>query len=230
MEDPKNNFFKMPNDYKDALCKIRISGEARQILDAIERLTWGWKKTIAIITYRDFRQMTGLNNWSISRAIQYLLKMRIIVVCNNATNKKVNYRIETDYTKWRPSAIMQQSKESEETTKNRCDIADNSRRDIADKPLRNNATKQQAYIKDNLKTNIKTEDFDILDSFNLEQLKRRKTELIDEKKEQQALNQSVQHYDKAITAIDDRIKSFSASPNPSSQKISRSKRKKVCKQ
>ena len=38
------NYFKVPNEYKDALCRIRIPGQARQVLDVIERFTWGWKK------------------------------------------------------------------------------------------------------------------------------------------------------------------------------------------
>lgn len=95
------NYFRVPNAYQDALCGIAIPGTARQILSAIERLTLGWNKREAAITYTTFRKMTGLCDRSISKAKNILLEMRIIHMAHKGHEKSLTYRIEMDYTRWR---------------------------------------------------------------------------------------------------------------------------------
>ena len=38
------NYFQMSNKFLEDLCKIRIPGEAMQVLLFIMRKTWGWEK------------------------------------------------------------------------------------------------------------------------------------------------------------------------------------------
>jgi len=93
------------NEYQDAKCRIRIPGQAGQVLSVIERLTFGWNKKEANISYKTFRKMTGLNDWDIWRAKNNLIKMRIISHLKTDPLKKAgrndaSYRIQMDYTLW----------------------------------------------------------------------------------------------------------------------------------
>jgi len=100
--DPQNgNYFFHPNEYKDALCRIRIPGRARQILDVIERFTLGFNTRETWISFKTFRKRAGMDNRNISRAIKILLKMGIISVVKKDNKKKVYYRIQMDYTEWK---------------------------------------------------------------------------------------------------------------------------------
>ncbi len=80
----KAGFIPIPNKIMDALLKIRIPGEARQVLDAILRKTYGWDKSEDEISLSQFEEMTGLPRPSICRAINKLSKMNIIVKKGNA--------------------------------------------------------------------------------------------------------------------------------------------------
>jgi len=96
------NFFKVPNEYKDTLCNIRIPGEARQILDVIERLTLGWNKKETAISFKTFRKMTKMDNRHIVRAREKLIEMRIITIAKKGNREEIYYRIQMDYENWKP--------------------------------------------------------------------------------------------------------------------------------
>jgi len=97
-----DNFFKVPNEYKDALCRTRIPGQARQILDVIERMTIGWRRRQAKISLKTFRKMTGLRDKHIIKGRRLLQKMRIISTPHKGSRKELYYRILTDYSNWKP--------------------------------------------------------------------------------------------------------------------------------
>lgn len=100
--DPQyGKYFFHPNEYKDALCRIRIPGRARQILDIIERFTLGFNTREAKISFKTFRKRTGLDNRNIWRARKILLKMGIISVVKKDNKKRIYYRIQMDYTEWK---------------------------------------------------------------------------------------------------------------------------------
>ena len=96
----------IPNEYQDAKCNIRIPGEARQALDVIERFTFGFNKRDAKISLRTFRQRTRLNDCNIIRSRNILLKMGIITTFKKGNRNEVYYRIQRDYTKWKPLSKM----------------------------------------------------------------------------------------------------------------------------
>lgn len=75
----ENGFTRIANELMDALAKTRISGEARQVLDAIIRKTYGWGKTSDDISLSQFMIMTGLSKSTICKAIKKLISMNIIV-------------------------------------------------------------------------------------------------------------------------------------------------------
>lgn len=94
-------YFFHPNEYKDALCRIRIPGRARQVLDIIERFTLGFNTREVKISFKTFRKRTGMDDRNFCRARKILLKMGIISTVKKDSEKRIYYRIQMDYTKWK---------------------------------------------------------------------------------------------------------------------------------
>lgn len=90
------------NEIMEALCLIRIPGEARQILDVILRKTYGWKKKEDMISLSQFKESTDLSYPSIIRARGKLLKMNIISVYQKVNCETLTYRFQKNYSEWRP--------------------------------------------------------------------------------------------------------------------------------
>lgn len=93
---------KIANEIMDALCKIRIPGEERQVLDCILRKTYGWKKTEDAISLSQFVEMTGIKKPNISRAIDGLLSKKIIIVIEKDNAVAKVYRFNKDFEQWKP--------------------------------------------------------------------------------------------------------------------------------
>ena len=75
----KDGFTGITNELMDALVRTRIPGEARQVLDAIIRKTYGWGKTSDDISLSQFMIMTGLSKSTICKAVKKLLAMNMII-------------------------------------------------------------------------------------------------------------------------------------------------------
>ena len=75
----EDGFTRIANELMDALARTRISGEARQVLDAIIRKTYGWQKTSDDISLSQFMLITGLKKPTVCKAIKKLVSMNIIV-------------------------------------------------------------------------------------------------------------------------------------------------------
>jgi phage replication O-like protein O len=93
---------KIANELMDALCKIRIPGEERQVLDCIFRKTYGWNKTEDAIALSQFVEMTGINKPCIIRAIHGLLSKKIIIVIEKDNAPAKVYKINKDFETWQP--------------------------------------------------------------------------------------------------------------------------------
>lgn len=100
MANPQpDQFTKISNELIEAFAKIRISGEAMQVLWAIFRKTYGWKKKDDLIPLSQFVLMTGLKRPTICRAISKLINLNIIKKDNG---KIAKYMINKDYDTWKP--------------------------------------------------------------------------------------------------------------------------------
>ena len=77
-------------EFFEALIKIRIPGEARQVFDFIQRKTFGWQKECDIITLPQFVEGTGMGKVAICKAINKLLSMNLITKKGNAITQKGN--------------------------------------------------------------------------------------------------------------------------------------------
>jgi len=80
----ENGYTPIAHTIMEALAKIKIPGQARQILDVIFRKTYGWNKLDDKISLKQFVEFTGLSKVRICRGIQRLLSMNIITKNGNA--------------------------------------------------------------------------------------------------------------------------------------------------
>lgn len=90
----------MANELFDALCKIRISGEARQVLDAIIRKTYGYNKKADWVSLSQFSEMTGLTKPTVVRSLKKLISMNLIYKKDNG--ELVTYCLNKNYDTWIP--------------------------------------------------------------------------------------------------------------------------------
>ncbi|MCP4582101.1 MAG: replication protein [candidate division Zixibacteria bacterium] len=96
----EDGYLKIANELFDALIRIRIPGEARQVLDVIVRKTYGFNKKSDVISISQFCQSTGIRKSHIDRALCKLERMKLITKKGNG--KRVTYRINKDFDSWEP--------------------------------------------------------------------------------------------------------------------------------
>lgn len=96
----ENGFTQIANETMDALARIRIPGQARQVLDFIIRKTYGWNKKIDVISLSQFAKGTGLSKVAVCKSINKLLRLKIITQKGNERN--VTYGFNKNYDRWKP--------------------------------------------------------------------------------------------------------------------------------
>lgn len=100
MANPQpDQYIRISAEFMDALCKIRIPGEARQIFDCIIRKTWGWNKKEDAISLSQFASMTNVSRRNVRRAVLTLELMQMVSVKKD-TGNITSYSIQKDYDKW----------------------------------------------------------------------------------------------------------------------------------
>lgn len=101
MANPQpDKFIKISTELFEELCKIRIPGEARQILDAIIRKTYGYKKKGDLIALSQLSEMTGLSRQNVHRSLQKLKEMNVINVTKVGYNAPALIFVNKDYDLW----------------------------------------------------------------------------------------------------------------------------------
>ncbi len=96
----ENGHTRIANELLEALARIRIPGEARQVLDVILRKTYGFQKKEDSISLSQFSLFTGILKPNICASLKQLREMNLIIQKDNATANM--YSINKDYTSWRP--------------------------------------------------------------------------------------------------------------------------------
>lgn len=96
----ENGFVRIATAIMDRLCKMRIPGEARQVLDFVIRKTWGFNKKSDIISVSQFVEGTGLSRQHVYRARLKLEKMNLIRTQKGSTGM-VSYSFQKDYDQWK---------------------------------------------------------------------------------------------------------------------------------
>lgn len=84
----ENGYTAIANEIMEALCRYRIPGEARQVLDCVLRLTYGFTDRKEVeLSYTDIAKMTGLSRRNVVRAVAYLVSKATLSVRNDTTSK-----------------------------------------------------------------------------------------------------------------------------------------------
>jgi phage replication O-like protein O len=96
----ENGHVKIANDIFEALMRIRISGEARQVLDTIIRKTYGFNKKEDAISLSQFCLATGLSKTGVCKGIAKLVSLNIITKKGNDIANV--YSLVKDFTLWKP--------------------------------------------------------------------------------------------------------------------------------
>lgn len=97
----ENGYTTIANELLDALCRIRVPGEATQVLMAILRKTYGFKRKEDEIALSQICAITGLDRPTVCRAINKLVEMNLIG--KKANGKKGNIlAINKDHNTWKP--------------------------------------------------------------------------------------------------------------------------------
>jgi phage replication O-like protein O len=99
----EKGYTKIANEIMEALCGIRISGEARQCLDVIFRKTYGFNKKYDKISLSQFCLLTKMRKGDVCRALLKLNKLNIII-SKKANDNITSYRFNKDFDTWKPLA------------------------------------------------------------------------------------------------------------------------------
>lgn len=95
----EDGYIRISNELWDALCRTRIPGEERQILDVIFRKTYGFNKKTDAIPLSQFEAATGLKRSTVCRAINSLEEKRLISL-KRETGRVTIYGINKLYSQW----------------------------------------------------------------------------------------------------------------------------------
>jgi phage replication O-like protein O len=93
-----NGYLRIANEIVDKLCSYRLSGEEWMVLLTILRKTYGYQKKEDVISLSQFFKATGLAKPSICRAINKLVKKRVIN--KKATGNSYSYCFNKIFTTW----------------------------------------------------------------------------------------------------------------------------------
>lgn len=96
----ENGHIKIANEIFEAFGRIRISGEARQVLDVILRKTYGFNKKNDAISLSQFCLATGLKKQHVDRGITHLIGMNLITKKGDTIANV--YSFNKDFDTWKP--------------------------------------------------------------------------------------------------------------------------------
>lgn len=97
----EHGFTPIANELLEALCRTRISGEARQVLDTVIRRTYGYGKTCDLLALSQISEATGLPKVAAAKAVAKLAAMRLLVVTKKGNKFAPNeLSVNKDWEKW----------------------------------------------------------------------------------------------------------------------------------
>lgn len=109
----EKGFVRIANEIIEALARIRIPGEARQVIDVVIRKTYGFNKKQDRIALSQFSIATGLSKQDVARALRKAKELNIVkVIGENAYDIGKEYRFNKDFDTWKPLAKKPTSQKS----------------------------------------------------------------------------------------------------------------------
>lgn len=94
----ENGYVRIANELYEALARIRIPGEAEQVLKVIIRRTYGFNKKQDWISLGQFMAATGLIKSHVQRALRRLVKMKMVT--KKGSPYKPTYGLQKVYGLW----------------------------------------------------------------------------------------------------------------------------------
>ncbi|HUV00693.1 MAG TPA: replication protein [Bacteroidales bacterium] len=90
------------NEIMEALCRIRIPGEARQVLDTVLRKTYGFGKKEDRISLSQFCLSTGLSKVSVCKSQKKLQLMNVVHITQKGNDIIKTFSINKNFDTWKP--------------------------------------------------------------------------------------------------------------------------------
>ena len=87
----ENGYTKIANEFMDALCRFRIPGGTRQVIDCIFRKTYGWNKKEDWVSHSQIVYMTDMKKGNVSRELSKAITHKIVIVSDNKLKLNKNY-------------------------------------------------------------------------------------------------------------------------------------------
>lgn len=77
--DTDDGYFKLANQLMDALCSIDLNGRQFRLVNAVMRLTYGWKRSQVAFDREELSGLTGIKLDEVSRLKNALVKCQILI-------------------------------------------------------------------------------------------------------------------------------------------------------
>ena len=87
----EDGFTKIANEIMEALCRFRIPGQTRQVVDAIIRKTYGWHKTVDWVSQSQIVLTTRLLKGNVSRELSKAITHHLIIKNGNKLKFNKNH-------------------------------------------------------------------------------------------------------------------------------------------
>mgnify|MGYP001568726999 CR=1 FL=1 len=97
---PENGTVRIATELFEAMMRLRLNSESRQVFDCIVRYTYGFNKKRADIALTWFMQNTGLERNQVRRSLKKLLALNMIE--RNEGNEMFEFSINKKYKTWKP--------------------------------------------------------------------------------------------------------------------------------
>ena len=106
-EPPASDYFKVKNDWFDALIGYRLPGYEMQCVLFIIRRTYGWQKKEVELSMNDFVCATNILKPNISRSLKNLKYKRLINADRKPGNRNITYSFNKYHNQWRQSEVIE---------------------------------------------------------------------------------------------------------------------------
>lgn len=97
----ENGYVRIATELLEALARTRIAGEARQVLDAVIRMTYGYQKKSDSIATLQLMEATGMDRKSVERARDWLRKANLITTHKKGGSQVLIYTVNKQYKTWK---------------------------------------------------------------------------------------------------------------------------------
>lgn len=97
----ENTFTQVPNNLLEALCRVKLSANKKEIVLVILRYTYGYHKDSAQISYLGFSKLTGLGRRYCIKLVKNLVEGKLIIKVVKKKNYPSYFSINPNLNNWK---------------------------------------------------------------------------------------------------------------------------------